>query len=168
MGKGGTVLGLIGIIIGAGGLVFGYMAWSSIDTSQTNLVGNDAWYSIKSGPFTVTPAYTVIELSILNVSFELDYIASIYLSFTCRAEINPGVSYSSIFFFFKVDDVDIINPSSRVGNNQGGSTSDYFSVNLQHFIENMAAGSHNVTLEVSTESAGGLLREMTLFVQSFS
>ena len=31
MGKGGTVLGLIGIIVGAGGLVFGYMSWSSMN-----------------------------------------------------------------------------------------------------------------------------------------
>jgi len=38
-GKGGAVLGLIGMLIGAGGLVFGYIAWSSLTTLENN---NDA------------------------------------------------------------------------------------------------------------------------------
>ena len=37
MGKGGVVLGLIGILIGAGGLVFGFIAWSSLNTIQTQI-----------------------------------------------------------------------------------------------------------------------------------
>jgi len=60
MGKGGTVLGLIGIIIGAGGLAFGLISWSSINTIQNNL-GNfennnmsKAWYNITYGPFIIT------------------------------------------------------------------------------------------------------------------
>ncbi len=41
MGKGGTVLGLIGIILGAGGLVFGYLNWAgqSNNSTQNKIVG---------------------------------------------------------------------------------------------------------------------------------
>ena len=37
MGKGGTVLGLIGIILGAGGIGFGYFIWTGQATIKTNL-----------------------------------------------------------------------------------------------------------------------------------
>jgi hypothetical protein len=168
MGKGSAILGIIGILIGAGGLVFGFLAWDSVRKIQTNQKVNEVWYAENNGPFTVTPAFTVIELSFLNITFELDSESSVYFSFTCWAEITPDVSYSSIFFFFRMDGANIVNPFTRVGNNQGGSSNDYFSVSLQHFIENLVAGSHNITLGVSTESAGGILTDMTLFVQSYS
>ena len=168
MGKGGVILGIIGILIGAGGLVFGFIAWNSVNSLQTNQIGTDVWYTENDGPFTVTPAYTVIELSVINITFELDSVSSIYLSFACRATVYPILGYSSIFFFFILDGVNIDHPASRVGNYQGGSTRDYFSVSLQHFIEDLAIGNHNVTLGVSTEYAGGILTDMTLFMQSYS
>ena len=39
MGKGGTVLGLMGIILGAGGIAFGYFNWTSQSTTN-NLTGS--------------------------------------------------------------------------------------------------------------------------------
>ncbi|KKK44987.1 hypothetical protein LCGC14_1653640 [marine sediment metagenome] len=41
MGKGGTVLGLIGIILGAGGLFFGFVAWNGQNniSSRSLVVG---------------------------------------------------------------------------------------------------------------------------------
>ncbi|HEA70934.1 hypothetical protein LCGC14_2796180 [marine sediment metagenome] len=46
MGKGGTVLGLIGIILGAGGLVLGYLNWTgqSSNSTQNKVVG--IWDSV--------------------------------------------------------------------------------------------------------------------------
>lgn len=168
MGKAGTVLGLIGILIGAGGLTIGFIAWSSMITMQTELNLNNEYYSIYDGPYTVSPAFTVLEIPNLNITFVLNQISRVYLSFTCQAEITPSSGTSSVFFFFKIDGVDLLSPVSRVGNFQGGSTEDYFSVNLQHLIENMAAGSHNVSLGVSSESTANILTSMTLFIQTFA
>lgn len=171
MGKGGAILGLIGILIGAGGLVLGYMAWSSLNTIQTeieNYENIDTWYITDNDVFEVTPAYTLLELSNLTITFELTSNASVYMSFTCRAHIYPVLGYSLVYFYYKVDGVRLDQPSTSVGNFRGGSTTDYFSVNLQHFIENIAAGSHNVTMEVSTENFVNKISKMTLFVQSFT
>jgi len=168
MGKGGTILALIGILIGAGGLTFGLIAWSSTTTIQTDLNLNNALYSKNDGPFIVTPAATVLEIPNLNVSFDLSSITTVYLSFTCLASIAATPGYSSVFFMFAVDGVLLSSPTTRVGNFQGGSSIDYFSVNLQHVIENMATGSHNVTIRVSSEVTGNVITQMTLYFQSFA
>ena len=166
MGKSGAILGLIGIIIGAGGLVLGYIAWSSLDTIQSGNI--NSWYDREYDTFTVTPAFTVLEVSDLSVSFELSSSASVFLSFTCRAIIYTISGNSQVFFMFKVDGVRLDNPTTNVGNNLGASSTHYYSVNLQHLIENMAAGSHNVTMEVSTQNPANEISEMTLMVQSIT
>jgi hypothetical protein len=169
MGKGGAVLGIIGILLGAGGLVFGFIAWSSLNTIQTQGGSGeniDTWYVTDYSTFLVSPAATVIELSNLTIAFELTSTASVYMSFTCQAEIFPAGGTYSVFFFFKVDGVRLDNPVAQVGSTNGASSTDYFSVSLQHSIENMLAGSHNVTVEVSSGTAVNELSEMTLFVQS--
>ncbi len=191
MGKGAIVLALIGIIIGAGGLIFGFIAWNSMNTMEKTIGNfedtitllqdeledlenmtysspNKTWYSEYEDVFTISPATTVLELSVLNVTFELNSSSSIYLSFTGVAEVYPISGYSRSFFFFKVDGENILNPKSVVGSLNGGSQRDYFSVNLQHFINNMVAGSHNVTLSVSSTNALNTVSDMTLFVQSFT
>ena len=167
MGKGGVVLGLIGILIGAGGLVFGFIAWSSLNTIQTQIDKNiETWYTIDNSTYEVAPAATVLELINNTISFELTSTASVYMSFTCKAEIFPSVGTSSVFFFFKVDGVILISPMTEVGNLNGGSTEDYFAVNIQHFIESMTAGSHNISVLVSSGISGNKISEKTLFVQS--
>jgi len=172
MGKGGTILGLIGILIGAGGFALGFIAWSSMTTMQTQLDSfenlNNALYTKNDGPYTITPATTVLEIPNLNITFELSSNASVHLSFTCHAEITPSSVYSSVWFFFSVDGVDLLSPKNRVGNFQGGSSEEYFSVNLQHVIENMAVGSHNVSIKVSSESTANVLTFMTLYIQTFA
>ena len=163
MGKGGVVLGLIGILIGAGGLGFGFFNWIML---QTNAENNETWYKSDNTTFAVSPAATVLELTNLTISFELTSTASVYMSFSCVAEIFPLGGTSTIFFFYKVDGVVLTNPTAVVGNVNAGSLRGYFSVNLQHYIENMSPGMHNVTPQVSSGTDINLISEMSLFVQS--
>jgi hypothetical protein len=165
MGKGAIVLGLIGLLIGAGGLTFGIIAWSTINT-EMNI--NNSWYDENNGPFSITPPFTVLEIPNLNVTFDLNRPASVYLSFTCHALITAASGYSTAFFYFAIDGVLLTSPSNRVGTFQGGSTNDYYSVTLQHLIEVMAAGSHNITVRVSTDNTGNVLTYMTLYVHTFT
>jgi hypothetical protein len=168
MGKGGIILGLIGILIGAGGLTFGLIAWNSTTTIQTEFELNDAQYSKNDVTFFVNPAATVLEIPNFNVTFELSSITTIYLSFTCIASVTSAGSFSSVYFMFAVDGVLLTSPITRVGNFQGGSTTVYFSVSMQHLIENMVAGSHTVTVRVSSEVSTNSITQMTLYFQSFA
>jgi hypothetical protein len=165
MGKGGTVLEIIAILIGAGGLTFCLISWTSVQ--KINNLSN-VLYSKNDGPYTINPAFTVLEVPNLNVSFDLSAPASVYLSFNCRASITAASGYSTAFFFFAIDGDLVNSPASRVGNYQGGSTNDYYSVSLQHLIESMVAGYHNVTVRVSSENTVNVLTYMTLYVQTFA
>ncbi len=166
LGKGGTVLGIIGILIGASGLIFGIWIWSS-GLNNTNL--NKVYYSENDGPFSITPETTILEIPNLNVSFSLGSVVSVYLSFTCHASIAATTGLTNAFFFFAIDGVNFETIYNRVGTQNGGSTTIYyFAVHLQHVIENMAAGSHNVTVKVSKDHAFDCeLSKMTLCAQSF-
>jgi len=128
----------------------------------------NTYYTKLNGVLTVTPAFAVLEIPTLNITFDLSGISSVYLSFTCQAEITAVAGTSSVWFFFAVDGEDVLSPVNRVGNTNGGSTKDFFSVNLQHVIENMTAGIHNVTVRVSSESTVNTLSSMTLYVQTFT
>jgi len=165
MGKAGPVLGLIGILLGAGGLIFGFINLSS-NQSIENLT--NTLYDENDGPFSINPAFTVLEIPNLNVSFTLGTPASAYLSFTCHASITASTGHSSAFVFFAIDGVNFDTIHNRVGTFQGGSTTDYYSVNLQYLIKNLAAGSHNVTIRVSSDNTGNFLSDMTLYVQTFA
>ncbi|MFX1569267.1 MAG: hypothetical protein ACFFCV_12960 [Promethearchaeota archaeon] len=169
MGKAGVVLGLIGILIGAGGLVFGFIAWSSLNTIQRQSESVETWYTIDNTKFTVNPHATVFELINNTISIELTSTASVYMSFTCNAVIFPS-GKSSLFFFFRVDGVNLDNILyTEVGNLNGGSTEDYFSVHIQHFIESMTAGSHNITVCVSSGNSDvNKISDKILFVQSLT
>ena len=163
MAKGGIVLGLIGILLGAGGLGFGIFTWSVL---QTNAENTETWYKSDDTTFAVSPAATVLELTNLTITFELTSTASVYMSFSCVVEIFPLGGSSTVFFFYKVDGVILSNPTVEVGNVNAGSLRGYYSVNLQHYIENMSPGMHNITPQVSSGTDINLLSEMSLFVQS--
>ena len=165
MGKGAAVLGLIGILIGTGGLTFGIIGWSS-SLNFNNL--NNTFYSQNDGPFAINPAFTVLKIPNLNVSFTLSSSASVYLSFTCHASITAASGSSTAFFYFAIDGILYNTIYNRVGTYQGGSTTDLFAVHLQHVITSMATGSHNITIRVSTDNTGNFLTDMTLYVQTFA
>lgn len=172
MGKSGAIIGLIGILIGVGGFAIGFIALSSVTTLQTDYDSfrrrNDAFYTSNDGPYTVSPATTVLEIPNLNVTFELNSPAYVYFSFTCHAIITSTSGTSSVWFFFSINGHDYSSQANRVGNFQGGSTEDYFSVNLQYFLKGMSPGNHSISVKVSSETTANVLTSMTLYVQILS
>ena len=133
---------------------------------QTNTENNETWYTSDDTTFAVSPAATVLELTNLTITFELTSTAYVYMSFNCVVEIFPLGGISAVFFFYKIDGVVLSNPSVVVGNVNACSLRGYYSVNLQHYIENMSPGMHNVTPQVSSGTDINLISEMSLFVQS--
>ena len=167
MGKGGSILGIIGILLGAGGLGFGFMAWNSQNNMQASLAAQDIWYQYDGDLFTMNPIDTYLQIPNMSIVFDLATTASIHILFTCSAVINPiPTDYSGISFYFIVDGIQLIEPRLDVGSYEGSSTSDYFSVALQHFIPNFSAGAHNITVVGYSESNPNSVRYCFLTIQS--
>jgi hypothetical protein len=181
MGKGGIVLGIIGIMLGAGGLGFGFLIWSNQGTIQENLDDTDndiedtqdilslhrIWYNSHEDIFY--PPYLVYE-PIPNMSIIVDLGApvSLHLLFTCSARIlSDSTSFSDVFFYFMIDGVRELSPWTRVGPYEGVSTYEYHSVALQHFYPQMTPGTYNFTVVVLSERAGNFIRESTFSIRSY-
>ncbi len=188
MGKGGTVLGLIGIILGAGGLGFGYFIWAGQATLATNLTDtqnnqgtlasdladtqntlalHDIWYSYYTSIFL--PPY--LDYGVIpNISIVVDLVApvSLHLLFVSAAKCLPDpVEFRDLFFYFMIDDVRLTSPWTRVGPFEGVSTYEYSSVSLQHFIPVMPPGVYNITVVALSEYSANFIRESTFSITSF-
>jgi len=188
MGKGGTVLGLIGIILGAGGLGFGYFIWTGQATLATNLTdaqnsqGNlasdladtqntlalhDIWYSYYTTIFL--PPY--LDYGVIpNISIVVDLFGpvSLHLLYVGAARCIPDpLSFSDLFFYFMIDNVRLLSPWTRVGPFEGVSSYEYSSVTLQHVIPVMAPGVYNITVVVLSEYAANFVRQSTFSITSF-
>lgn len=61
-----------------------------------------------------------------------------------------------------------MQPYTRVGSYQSGSTDELYSVNLQHYIKSIYTGFHNITIIVITENTGNFVQECDLFAQSYA
>ncbi|MHA2087048.1 MAG: hypothetical protein ACW972_02150 [Promethearchaeota archaeon] len=105
MGKGGAVLGIIGIIVGAGGFGFGVLAWNSATSNNTKLTelendlinqvnstlnlfnttligltSEDNWYNYRDSEFTPSPAVDLF-IYYLLVALDVLVILRVFLIF---------------------------------------------------------------------------------------
>ena len=192
MGKGGTVLGLIGIILGAGGLGFGYFIWAgqaTIEATLTNMQSdlNDTqtglnatqtglndleaqsiWYQFDKDMFYGNPKNTFLPITNMSIIFELETNASIYILFTSRAGMQTSWTWTRTQFFFSIDEVLLQNPYAQVGTIQNTNQMVYYSVALQHYIPDFSAGTHNVTVIMRAEHENNFVSECALSIQSFT
>ena len=167
MGKGGSILGIIGILLGAGGLGFGFMAWNSQNSMQTSLAAQDIWYQYDGDIFDVDPAYAYLHIPNMSIVFDLESAASVHIIFTCSAAIYPEpTEFAGISFIFSVDGIQLLEPRVDVGPYEGTSTIDYWSVALQHFIPSFSSGSHNISVMVYSSETTHYVRFCSLTIQS--
>ena len=168
MGKGGIILGIIGILLGAGGLGFGFMAWNTQNNMQASLATQDIWSQYDGDSFTVNPAYAYLYIPNMSIVFDLTTTASIHILFTCSAGIYADpTDYEGLSFYFNVDGVRLTEPRVDVGTYEGNSTVDFYSVALQHFIPSFSIGTHNISVMVFSEDHTHYLRFSSLTIQSF-
>jgi hypothetical protein len=191
MGKGGAVLGIIGILIGAGGLGFGFLGWNSAIVNQTKLTElendfinqlnstlftlfglapEDSWYSYYDGPFTPLPALVYMPIPNISIVFELTVPMSLHLLFTSSARcLGNATSFSDLFFYFMINDVRQIDlPWTRVGSFESNTNFEYYSVSLQHYFDLVLPGVYNITIVVLSEQAGNFVRESSLWIRSYN
>jgi len=169
MGKAGSILGILGILLGAGGLGFGVMAWDLQNSMQANLTAQDIWSQYDGDSFTVNPSHTYLQIPNMSIVFDLATTASIHILFMCSVVIFPDpIDYAGITFFFSVDGIRLIEPRVDVGSYEGSSTRDYFSVAFQHFILSISSGTHNITVMVYSEDTTHFVRYCSLTIQSLA
>jgi len=167
MGKGGSILGIIGILLGAGGLGFGFLAWSSQNSMQANFAAQDIWYQYDENTFIVNPPFTYLHIPNMSIVFNLVATASVHVLFTCLAGIfAEPTEYAGITFYFSVDGVRLTQPWVHVGTLEGSSLVDYFSVSLQHFIPSFSSGAHNISVMVYSAETVNYVGVCSLTIQS--
>ena len=171
MGKAGTILGLIGLILGAGGIGLGSFAWLTVSNLENQLVNLDVkttWYKENDTTFSCVPSYTYLTFSGLTIEFELGANELVYFSFTAWARITHIVSdWSLLYVYFRVDGIIDNSRYIRVGTYDGDLYDD-FSISLQDVREDLPIGVHNVTIAIYGSSTGNYISDSSLFVQKLS
>lgn len=169
MGKGGTALGFIGLILGASGLGLGGFAWLSVSRLESQVVilqEQTIWYKYSDIQFQCNPASTLLTFSALTVEFELGLNESVYFSFSTNAHTVPFAGWSGIMVYFRVDDILGWDPVAWVGTDSGAFEVDFI-LNLQDVKDDLSPGVHNVTVVITGSTAVNFIIESTLFVQKF-
>ena len=165
MGKGSTVLGVIALILGAGGLGLGGLAWISVSRVETQVTNQNSWFKYNNTAFNSDPVGPYLIFSGLTIEFNLGLGESVYFSFSSWAHIEavPG-GWSRIIVYFRVDGVMELSPNTIVGMYMGDFTNHY-SVHLQDVRDDLLPGMHTVTVVISGTYSANYIRESSLFVQ---
>jgi len=169
LGKGSAVLGIIALILGAGGLGLGGLAWISVSRVETQVATfseQNTWYKYNETTFICDPA-TYLTFSGLTIEFELGPNESVYFSFTGRAhtEVVPG-AWSRLSVYFRVDGITELDPSAQVGMYDGDFTIN-FMIHLQDVRDDLSPGVHSVTVAIRGTSTANYIWKSSLFVQTF-
>jgi hypothetical protein len=165
MAKSGAVLGILGILLGIGGIGFGVVNWMN----QPTIPNEPHWYSYNDTEFYPNPILTYFPITNISIIVDLGSPMALHLLFTCSARcFADPVSFSDLWFYFMVNDVQQINwPWARVGSHEGTSDSDYYSVSLQHYIDLITPGIYNFTVVVMTEGVGNFIRQSSFWIKSY-
>lgn len=163
MAKGGIVLGVIALLLGAGGLGFGLITWINQQSTQLTQSPPEFWYDYKEEIYT-PPDLIYVNVPDLYVIVELVDAAMVHLLFTASSRILPDtLGFADMLFYFWIDGVQLTDPFTRAGPYQGDATYQYYPVVLQH-SQILAAGIHNISITVFSETAGNFIRSSCLSV----
>ncbi|MHA2039525.1 MAG: hypothetical protein ACW98X_24150 [Promethearchaeota archaeon] len=166
MGKGGTILGMIALIIGIGGLGFGFIAWTDQGDTYVYHGSAEFWYDYKEDIYT-PPDSVYINIPDLYLIFTLNSSATVHMLFTTSTRILPDpLSFADMIFYFWIDGVRLLAPFTRAGPFEGDATYQYYPVALQH-SQILSAGTHNVSIVVFSETAGNFVRSSCLAITRY-
>jgi hypothetical protein len=172
LGKGGTILGLIGLILGVGGIAFGGFAWLTVSNLESQVVNfgiPTTWYKENHTNFNSNPTNTYLTFSGLTIEFELGLNESIYFSFIAWAHIEPipNPIWSNIKIYFRVDGIIDTDQFAEVGT-YIGDESVHFMIPLHDIRQDLSEGVHNVTVAVYGSSTANYISDSSLIVQKLA
>lgn len=167
MGRGGAILGVIGLILGAAGLGLGGYAWitlSRVESQVGNLTEQSTWYRYNETNLNCIPG-TPVTFSGLTIEFELGLNESVYFSFMAQVHLEPDTGWSQLTIYPKVDGFVDSDHYATVGlyNSQYGT----LMITLQVKRHDLSLGEHIVTVVIVGTSSGNYIYRSSLFVQKF-
>jgi hypothetical protein len=171
LGKAGTVFGIIGMLLGAGGLGFGFLAWNGLNAIESNgdkSIVQNIWHRYYDDILDVDLILTYMPIPNMSISIELTAESSIMLLFTCTA-ITAGspIGGSDVRIYYYLDEVIISTPNKRVGTLYGNNSYYYQPVSLNYFSEGWSVGTHNISMFVRSAVDTNYLQYCHLIIQSF-
>jgi hypothetical protein len=168
MGKSGTFLGIIALILGAGSLGLGGYMWisqSSLASQVSNLTDQTTWYRYNETSLATVPSFSYLTFDGLIIEFTVGNNEYVYFNFMTHAHIEPVMGWSQIFVYFKVNGITDTDYYAMVGLYNG----DYATlmITLQHERHDLPSGVHNVTMVVYGTSSANYIYRSSLSVQKF-
>jgi hypothetical protein len=170
LGKGGTILGLIGLILGAGGIGLGGFAWltvSNLGTQVGNLYEQTTWYKQNATSFYCNPPNIYLTFIGLTIEFELGLEDSVHFSFMAWAHTESTIGWSRLWVYFRVDGIIDTDQHAEVGTHDGDETV-HFMIPLQDVRNDLPSGLHTVTVVVYGTSSAIYISDSSLFVQKLT
>ena len=160
MGKGGIILGLIGLLLGASGLGLGVINFMNQPT---------IYYSYRDTDYMPSPALEDIPIPNLSIVFQISGPVSLHLLFTCSARCyGDNESFSDLFFYFMINHVKQTDmPWARTGGYESNTNYEYSTVSLQHFFTLTTPGVYNITVVVLSENIPNHIREASLWIRVY-
>jgi len=165
MGKGGIILGLIGLLLGAGGLGLGVINFMN----QPSIYHPTIFYSYRDTDFYPNPASVYLPIPNISLVFEIGDPVSLHLLFTCSARcLGDSISFSDMFFYFMINGVRQLDmPWARTGSFESNTNYEYTTVTLQHYFTVTTPGIYNITVVVLTERLSNFIRESSFWIQAY-
>ena len=155
MAKSGAVLGIIGILLGAGGLAFGVLSWFSV----AQVPVKNSWYDyIDYSSLSVTGA----NLNGLSISMTINTGEILYVSFTCTLKCEGLLDE----FYIQIDGISTTGYDKATRESVGGY--EYFPMSIQYFNATVAAGTHVITVWEDTDDSGSVAYDCALYVQTLT
>lgn len=167
MGRSGTILGVIGLIMAAVGLGLGGFAWlslSSLENQVANFSEQSTWYKNNETYIACIPGNPVT-FSGLTLEFKLGLNESVYFIFMAQAHLEPDSAWSQITVYFKVDGFIETDHYATVGLYNSAYANLMISLQLKR--HDLSPGVHNVTIVIVGTSSGNYIHYSSLFVQKF-
>jgi hypothetical protein len=169
MGKSGTILGIIGLILGAGGLGLGGYVWVSLSRVESQVDINSeqsTWYRYNDTTINSNPAFSYIQHIGLTIEFSLGSNESVYFSFMGTVHLEPSGGWSQIYAYFRVNGITDTGHSAMVGLYNGGTAT--LMISLQHKRHDLSQGTHSVTIVIYGTLTGNYIYDSSLYVQRIS
>ena len=165
MGKGGITLGLLALLLGAGGLGFGVINYMN----QPIIYQPTIFYSYHDTEFIPSPILVYLPIPNISLVFEIGGPVSLHLLFTCSARcLGDSLSFSDLFFYFMINDLRQTDmPWARTGGYESNTNYEYSTVSLQHYFTVTTPGVYNITVVVLSESGANFIRQSSLWIQSY-
>jgi hypothetical protein len=158
MGKGGAVLGIIGILIGASGLGFGLLSWIQLEQLSVDPgYSSRTWYDYVDYDGIGSSGEGIAGL---YISFNLTSGEYIYVSFTCIFQCDGYTAELRIL----IDD----NPTSGYTRETRDSVGgwDWFSMSIQHVNDTLSVGTHTIAVWAKGSDPSNNVQNCVLFVQT--